>query len=154
MQTVAAGWLVFDLTGSASAVGALTALARGPAIFFSAYGGILADRFDGRRLTIALSACQAVPAAFLAVVAWESISTPFEIYAATLVIGIAGALENAPVQEITTATVPRAEAKQATGLGSISYNLARLVGPAAGGALVAAAGPGPCLRSTPPRSVR
>jgi predicted MFS family arabinose efflux permease len=145
MQTVAAGWLVFDLTGSASAVGVLAFLSRGPGLLLSTYGGELADRYDRRRLVIVLFVCQAVAAAPLAALAWEDISRLTEVYLATLLIGSAEALANPALQQIVTATVPPELAKRATGLGSVSYNSARLVGPAVGGGLVAAVGPGPCF---------
>jgi hypothetical protein len=57
MQTVAAGWLIFDLTRSAAAVGVLTFLSRGPGMLLSAYGGELADRYDRRRLVIVCYVC-------------------------------------------------------------------------------------------------
>jgi predicted MFS family arabinose efflux permease len=145
MQTVAAGWLIFDLTGNAAAVGVLTFLSRGPGMLLSAYGGELADRYDRRKLVIMLYVCQAVPAALLAVVAWEDISRVTEVYAATFTIGVAGALASPSMQQLVIATVPAELAKQATGLGSVSYNTARLIGPAVGGGLVAAIGPGPCF---------
>jgi predicted MFS family arabinose efflux permease len=145
MQTVAAGWLVYDLTGNATAVGILTFLSRGPGMVLSAYGGELADRYDRRKLVILLSSSMAVPAALLAVVAWEDISRVTEVYAATFMIGVAGALASPSMQQLVIATVPAQLAKQATGLGSVSYNTARLIGPAVGGGLVAAIGPGPCF---------
>lgn len=145
MQTVAAGWLVFDLTGSASAVGVLTFLSRSPGMLLSAYAGELADRYDRRRLVIVLYACQAIPAALLAVVAWDDISRVTEVYVATFLIGVAGALASPSVQQIVTATVPSDLARQATGLASVSYNISRLIGPALGGGLVVSIGPGPCF---------
>ncbi len=145
MQTVAAGWLVFDLTRSASAVGVLTLLSRGSGMVLSTWGGELADRLDRRRLVIAMYVCQAVAAALLASVAWDGISRVSEVYAATLVIGVTRALASTSMQQLVTATVPRELAKRATGLGSVSYNSARLVGPALGGAVVVAVGPGPCF---------
>jgi predicted MFS family arabinose efflux permease len=145
MQTVAAGWLIFDLTGDAAAVGLLTFLSRGPGMVLSAFGGELADRFERRKLVVLLYICQALPAAALAVVAWEDISRVTEVYAATFLIGVAGALASPALQQIVVATVPAELAKRATGLGSVSYNTARLVGPAVGGGLVAAIGPGPCF---------
>ena len=145
MQTVAAGWLVFDLTGNATAVGVLTFLSRGPGMFLSAYGGELADRFERRKLVILLYFGQAAPAALLALVAWEDISRVTEVYVATCAIGVTGALASPSLQQMVVATVPAQLAKQATGLGSVSYNTARLIGPAVGGGLVAAIGPGPCF---------
>lgn len=145
MQTVAAGWVVYDLTGSAAAVGVLTFLSRGPGMVLSIYGGVLADRYDRRRLVMILYAVQAVPAALLAGLAWEEVSRVTEVFAATLLIGAAGALATPGMQQLVTATVPPELAKPATGLMSVSYNTARLVGPAVGGGLVVAIGPGPCF---------
>ena len=145
MQTVAAGWLIFDLTGNATAVGVLTFLSHGPGLVLSAYGGELADRYERRKLIVLLFICQALPAALLALVAWEDISRVTEVYAATFMIGVASALASPSLQQVVVATVPAELAKQATGLGSVSYNTARLIGPAVGGGLVAAIGPGPCF---------
>jgi predicted MFS family arabinose efflux permease len=145
MQTVAAGWVIFDLTRSASAVGILTVLSRGPGVLLSAYGGEIADRYDRRTVALVLYICQAVPTALLAVVTWEGISRVTEVYAATFMVGIARALATSSVQETVRATVPTELAKRATGLGSISYNAARLIGPSVGGGLVVAIGPGPCF---------
>jgi predicted MFS family arabinose efflux permease len=58
---------------------------------------------------------------------------------------VSGALASPGLQQLVMATVPASLAKRATGLGSVSYNTARLVGPAVGGGLVAAIGPGPCF---------
>jgi nitrate/nitrite transporter NarK len=121
MQTVAAGWLVYDLTGNATAVGVLTFLSRAPGTLLSAYGGELADRYERRKVVILLYTCQAVPAALLALVAWEDISRVTEVYAATFMIGVADALSSPSLQQIVVATVPAQLAKQATGLGSVSY---------------------------------
>jgi MFS family permease len=115
----------------------------------SAFGGELADRYERRKLVVSLYICQALPAAALAAFAWEDISRVTEVYAATFLIGVAGALASPALQQIVVATVPPDLAKRATGLGSVSYNTARLVGPAVGGGLVAAIGPGRALRSTP-----
>jgi MFS family permease len=121
MQTVAAaGWLVYDLTGSGTAIGILTVLSRGPGTVLSTYGGELADRYDRRRLVIALMRVK--PAALLAVVAWEQISRVTQVYVATLLIGVGGALASPARQQLMTATVPPDLAKRATGLASASYS--------------------------------
>ena len=58
MQTVAAGWLIYDLTGDAAAVGVLTFLSRGPGMLLSAYGCELADRYERRSLLRRLEECR------------------------------------------------------------------------------------------------
>ncbi len=145
MQTVAAGWLVYDLTRNATAVGVLTVLSRGPGFLLSTYGGELADRYDRRRLGIVLYIVAAIPAALLAALVWDGDGGLVFVYVATTIIGVAGALSGSTMQQVVTSTVPPELAKRATGLSSLAYNLARLVGPALGGGLVTAIGPGPCF---------
>jgi predicted MFS family arabinose efflux permease len=145
MQTVAAGWLVYDITHNATAVGVLSVLSRGPGFLLSTYGGELADRVDRRRLAIVLYSIQTVAAAILAAFVWDKHGGLFLVYAATTIMGVAGALSGPAMQQVVTSTVPAELAKRATGLASVSFNLARLVGPALGGALVVAIGPGPCF---------
>src|SRR5205085_6287776 len=81
MQTVAAGWLVYDLTHNATAVGLLTVLNRGPGFILSTYGGELADRYDRRRLGVILYIAQAIPAAILAVFVWDGDNGLLLVYA-------------------------------------------------------------------------
>jgi predicted MFS family arabinose efflux permease len=114
-------------------------------MLLSTYGGELADRYDRRRLALVALCCQTIAAAVLAVVVWDGISKVTEIYVMTFAIGVAGAFANPAVQQIVKATVPSELAKRATGLGSLSYNAARLIGPAVGGGIVAVIGPGPCF---------
>lgn len=147
MQTVAAGWLIYKLTGSATAVGVLTVMSRGPSIALAAWGGELADRFDRRRLLIAMALIHAVGATGLAAVTWDesSIGGVLPIYAPIFVMGIASALAAAGQETVVTSSVPPELARRATGYASVGYNLARLVGPALGGVLVVAIGTGPCF---------
>lgn len=145
MQTVAAGWLVYELTHSTTALALLTACARGPAIFLSTYGGTLADRLDRRRLAIGLYTFQAIPAALLALLSWSSAPTLFEVYSLTFCLGAAGALASPASQGMVIATVPKELARSAAAMGSVSFNVARLVGPALGGILLTVSGPALCF---------
>ncbi|MQA75497.1 MAG: MFS transporter [Solirubrobacterales bacterium] len=145
MQIVAAGWLTYQLTDSAVAVGALTALSRGPAIALSSYGGVLADRFDRRRLGIACCAAQALAAAALAILTWDGEVDLAALYSLTLAIGLANALSNSAIQIAATTTVPPELSKRAIALTSVTSSTARALGPALGGGLVAVLGPGPCF---------
>ena len=147
MQTVAAGWLVYKITDSATAVGVLTVMSRGPSVALSVVGGELADRFDRRRLLILMALIQAAGGAVLALVTWDenSISGVLPIYIPIFAMGVAGALATAGQQTVVTSSVPPELAHRATGYASVGYNLARLVGPALGGVLVVAIGAGPCF---------
>ena len=66
MQIVAATWYAYSITGSATSIGLLSALALGPAIVGGPIGGALADRFDPRRLAVTLYVAQALPAIVMA----------------------------------------------------------------------------------------
>jgi hypothetical protein len=81
--TVAAGWVLLDLTHSATAVGVLTACSRGPAIVLSTYGGTVAGRFERHRLL-------AVPARLLiakrGISTADALSGPIVLAAASLLL--------------------------------------------------------------------
>lgn len=145
MQVVAAGWLVYDLTGNAAAVGLLTLLARGPGIPLSALGGALAERVGARRLELWLAVVQLVATALLAASTLDGDVGTAEVYACTGVIGVCSALGTAGMQALVTAVVGPELRKPATSLGSLSYNASRLIGPALGGALLSVSGPGLCF---------
>jgi predicted MFS family arabinose efflux permease len=145
MQTVAAGWLVYDLTASAVAVGLITLASRGPGLVLSAWGGALSDRLDMRRLTIALSLVQAAAAGLLALADLLHDVTVVEVYAATLAIGVAGALSGTSVFQVGVSAVPADERKSAIALNSAAFNWSRLAGPAVGGALTQLVGTGACF---------
>ena len=128
MQVVAAGWLVFEVTGSAAAVGVLTVAARGPALVLSLYGGTLADRFD-RRMIVALSSLVlAALGGVLALIAAGGVTSMIAIYLPVLGMGIVSSLANPAGTEIVLETVPPELARRATGMDSVAYNLARLAG--------------------------
>jgi predicted MFS family arabinose efflux permease len=144
MQTVAAGWLVYDITHSAAAVGFLALASRGPGVLLSGYGGVLADRFGPRRVGISLYLAEGLCSVGLAVAAWRHPGTA-EVYIASGLAGIFGALGNVAVQSLVAGAAPIELRRQAVGLGSIAYNLSRLAGPAIGGGLVVWSGPAWCF---------
>jgi MFS family permease len=145
MQVVAAGWLVYDITRSAAAVGLLTIASKGPGLLLSSYGGELADRYDRRRIVIGASSISAALAALLAALAWDGDPSVIAIYLPVLGMGIASSLANPAQTALVMGTVPHRLLRRATGMASVTYNLARLAGPAIGGVVVVAFGPGPCF---------
>jgi MFS family permease len=145
MQTVAAGWLVYQLTESAAAVGVLTVVSRAPGIALSSVGGQLAQRHDPRRVALVLSFLQVIPAVLLAVVSWLDADTEVAIYLLVLAGSVLGALATAPTAWISSHSVPQEMTKKAVGESSMAYNLARFVGPLLGGGLVTALGAGWCF---------
>ena len=145
LQVVAAGWLIFDLTGSPAAVGALALVARAPAFLLSGYAGQLADRFDRRAVGIVTFAVQAVGAGGLAILAALDMVTPAVIYAATFVVGVGFALGLPAMLAVVGVLAGRDKLPDAIALNAAGINVARLAGPALGGVALAFGGPALCF---------
>jgi MFS family permease len=145
MQTVAALWLILDLTGSGVAVGATTALQFLPMLLFGAWGGLLADRFPKRRLLIVTQALMALPALALFAVTGAGVVAPWMVYLAVLAMGTVNAVDNPTRQSFVIEMVGADRLVNAVSLNSVIVQSARIVGPAIGGVLIAAFGVGPCF---------
>ncbi len=145
LQVVAAGWLIFELTDSPAAVGALALVARAPAIILSTYAGRLADRFHRRSVGIATFALQAIGAGTLAILASADRATPAIIYICTAIVGIGFALGLPSMLALVGALAGRDRLPGAIALNAAGINVARLAGPALGGLLLATAGAAACF---------
>jgi predicted MFS family arabinose efflux permease len=140
MQTVGAQWV---LIGHGAALVSLVQVASGlPVLLLALPAGVLADLVDRRRLLLTMQAGMAVVAVALAVLAFAGRLQPGLLLALTFLMGCGNAL-NAPAwQALQPTLVPRDELRQASALGAVNQNVARAIGPALGGALVAVAGIG------------
>jgi MFS family permease len=145
MQTVAALWLILDLTGSGVAVGATTALQFLPMLLFGAWGGLLADRFPKRRLLMVTQALMALPAIALFAVTGAGVVTPWMVYLAVFAMGAVNAVDNPTRQSFAIEMVGPDRLVNAVSLNSVVVQSARIVGPAIAGLLIAAFGVGPCF---------
>ena len=143
MQRVAQDWLVLVVTGgSASALGITTGLQFLPILLFSAYAGSLADRLPKRTLLMITQASMAVPAVILGVLALTGSVETWHIYALAFGFGTATAFDAPVRQSFVSEMVGPDDLTNAVGLNSASFNLARVVGPALSGVLIAAMGSG------------
>src|SRR4051812_8136771 len=107
MQAVAVGWLVYDLTHSALALGLVGLAGFLPAIVLALITGHVADRFD-RRLILALChALNAAAAASLALAAWAGAGAVAPIYLLVVLFGVARAFANPAGQALVPGLVPR-----------------------------------------------
>ena len=145
LQAVAAGWLVWQLTGSAVVVGALALAYRAPALVFSTWGGKIADRHDWRAVGIITFLVQALGALLLAILIWTGHITVPVIFAATVVIGIGFAFGLPSVLALVPALVPVGRLQDAVALNAAGINVARMVGPMIGGVVLAFAGAAWCF---------
>lgn len=145
LQIVASGWLVFQLTGSAAAVGVLALMARGPSILLAGPAGRVADRFDRRAVGLVTFAIQAAAALALAILTWAGLATVGVIYLLTLVLWCGFALGLPAMLALIPLLVPPGQFSQAVTVNAAGINVARLVGPALGGIALFLAGPAWCF---------
>jgi len=129
------------LTGSTFAVGLLGAVELMPLVVFGLYGGVLADRFDRRRLIVACEAGLACCAALLMLNALARHPAVWLLYVITALMMAMAALQRPSLEASMPRVVPRDQLAAAAALMSMSQNASYLAGTALGGVL--AAGPGP-----------
>jgi MFS family permease len=140
MHEAGAGWLMTSLTISPLMVALMQTATSLPIFFFALPAGALADVVDRRRMLLFTQLWMLVTAALLALVTFFDVITPSLLLVLTFALG-AGAAMNAPAWQATTPElVPRAELPKAVALTGMGLNLARAIGPALGGAVVASIG--------------
>jgi MFS family permease len=143
MQRVAQDWLVLQLTAnSGTALGITTGLQFLPILLFSAYAGVVADRFPKRRLLQVTQLMMAAPALLLGLLAVSGAVETWHVYVLAFVFGIGTAFDAPARQSFVSEMVPRNELTNAVGLNSASFNVARIVGPALAGFMIAWLGGG------------
>src|SRR5438034_9916605 len=141
MHEVGEAWLMTSLSPSPMVV-ALLQSADGLAVFLVALpAGALADIVDRRRLGILTQALLAVGAAVLSILTFAGAMTPPRMLGLAFLMGIGAAMDGALWPTIVAEVVPAGDLPAAVTLGGLEFNLARSIGPALGGLLVAAAGP-------------
>ncbi|MBI4495342.1 MAG: MFS transporter [Deltaproteobacteria bacterium] len=142
MQTVGAAWLMTLLAASPLLVALVQTANTLPVFLLALPAGALADMLDRRRLILFTQSWMMFAAAGMGVLTLLGQMTPGVLLAFTFLLGLGTAL-NAPAwQAIVPDLVHRAQIPAAVALNSIGFNLARAVGPALGGLVVAAAGSG------------
>lgn len=145
MQTTAQSWLVFTLTHSATDIGFVVALQTLPVLLLGPYGGVIADRVDKRRLMIVLQSAMGVQAAILAVLSILHVVTYLDVCLLAVVLGLNNCFENPSRQAFVLEMVGPDNLRNAVSLNSTMNNVARAVGPAVAGLIIAAAGEGWCF---------
>ncbi len=141
MQTVGAQWLLVDLPNAATLVALVQTAMMLPMLLLSVPAGVLADALDRRRMLIVVQWFQAAIGAVLTVLTFAGQMTPALLLTLTFVLGCGGAMTIPTYQALIPDLVPREQLTAASALGSISMNLARAVGPAIAGLLIAQVGP-------------
>jgi MFS family permease len=140
IQSVGAAWLMMSIAQSADMVALVQASIALPVMLLSLVAGALADNRDRRHVMLGTQVFMLTVSVALALVAWSGAITPWLLLTFTFLIGCGSAF-NAPAWQASVRDmVPREELPGAVALNSVGFNIARSLGPAIGGAIVAAAG--------------
>ncbi|SFN54973.1 MFS transporter [Variovorax sp. OV329] len=140
MRDVASAWLVTDMSASPTAVALIQTAATLPVFLLAIPAGVLSDILDRRRFLIFVQVVlAAVSGALLLLSSTGALTVPYLI-ALTFVGGIGAALMGPTWQAIVPELVSRADLKGAVALNSLGINIARAIGPAAGGLILASFG--------------
>jgi MFS family permease len=142
VQDVGENWLMLSLTKDALPVAMLTTAFTVPAFLLMMPAGVMADRHDRRRILLVAQSLQTLSAAVLATCTWLGWTTPAVLLLSSAALGIGSALSSPAWNTILPELVPRALTAEAVTLNSVAFNIARAVGPALGGLVLAAYGPG------------
>jgi MFS family permease len=145
MQSIAQAWLVLQLTGSGVALGVTTALQFTPMLLAGAWGGVLADRVDKRRLLVGTQVASGVLALVLGVVTATGVVHLWMIYALALALGAVTAIDNPARRALVGEMVGTEHLSNAVSLSSAMFTGARIVGPAIAGIVIATAGVSWCF---------
>jgi len=140
MQTVGAQWLITQQTQSAGLVALVQTAASLPVLLLGIPAGALADIVDRRKLLICAQVLMLTAAGLLAALTAMGRMNSYGVLVLTFVLGCGTALMNPAWQAIQPELVPRDQIPAAATLGGVNMNLARAIGPALGGLVVALAG--------------
>jgi MFS family permease len=144
MQRVTQDWLVLtDLTvDSALALGVVTGLQFAPMLLLAPWSGLIADRFDRRRVLLVTQAVQGALALVLGVLVVTGAVELWHVLLLAAGLGVATALDAPARQTFVSALVPPEDLPNAVSLNSATFHTGRLLGPAAAGLLIAGVGTG------------
>jgi MFS family permease len=138
MQIVAQNWLVVSLTNSPFFLGLDAFLQQLPIILFSLIGGVFADRYDRRRTLLMSQVVQMSTSAALALLMYFQAVQIWQILALSFVTGCAQSFGGPAYQSLIPSLVDKKDLPNAVALNSIQFNVARVLGPLAFGATLAA----------------
>ncbi len=137
MQTVGAQWLLVDQPAAETLVALVQTANMSPVFLLALPAGVFADVFDRRRLLIGVQTASLVVAGVLAALTAAGETTPALLLTFTFLLGCGQTLTMPAWQALIPELVPRSQLPAASALGGISMNLARAVGPAVAGLLIA-----------------
>ncbi|MGW1022315.1 MFS transporter [Streptomyces sp. NPDC002577] len=145
MQNIAVGWLTLELTHSGTVLGIVTGARYLPILLLGAWGGLVVDRHDIRRLLLLTQICFAVQAALLTVLSWTHLVTLPLLIVFMVALGLTNVFDNPARQKLIGELVDADHLSNAIAINSTFINTAKLAGPGIAGAVIAALGVTPCF---------
>ena len=145
MQSVAQGWLMHRLTGSAFMLGLLGFAQFLPVMLLTLWAGVVADRMDKRRLILITQLLMLAQTVALATVVSLGVVQPWMVVAFAFVFGTVNAFDLPARQSFLVDMVGKEDLPNAIALNSAAFNTARVLGPAVAGVVMAGAGEGACF---------
>lgn len=142
MQNVAINWHTYELTGSALALGGLGLARLVPIVFFSLWGGVVADTRNRRKVMMVTQSVMMTTAFVLGIVTILGIVNLWWIYGVGFVNAAAAAFDLPSRQSLTPTLVPREDLTNAITLSSMVFQIATILGPAIAGVLIGQYGVG------------
>ena len=142
MQNVGAGWLMTQMTLNPLMVGLVQAAGALPVFLVILPAGALADMVDRRRFLLLTQGWMVLASATLGIMTLTSCVGPWVLLLFTFLLGLGAVMNDPAWQAITPELVPTEQHASAVALNSAGFNVARAVGPALGGLIVAAVGCG------------
>ena len=145
MQNVAQSWLVWHVSNSPVAIGVIAFFDTLPRLLVGAVGGAIADRFDRRRvLMITQTAAMIQAIIYWLAVEFEVIQL-WHIAVLAFFLGIVNTINQTSRQSLVNSLVPKEELLNAIGLQSSVFNFSKILGPSAGGLIIASIGIAGCF---------
>jgi len=147
MQSTALQWLVYNLTGSQASLGLVTFISFLPVLIFSLFMGVITDQFSRRTLLIFTQSWFALMAGILALLTWLGLVQYWHILLLSFLLGMGNALDMPARQAFVVEMVDddKGDVMNAISINSALFNIARIIGPAIGGLVVAAFGEAPAF---------
>ena len=145
MQVIAQGWLVYQLTHSELALGAVGFASAIPSLLATPWGGVVVDRVPKRTLLVLTQVGAMLLAFILAALAFTGLVREWHILVLAAALGLVNSFDSPGRQAFVVEMVGREDLPNAIALNSLMFNSARVVGPALGGLLLAFVGAAWCF---------
>jgi MFS family permease len=145
ITNVAQGYLVYSLTSSPFLLGLVAFAGHAPVMLLSPLGGMIADRFERRRVLLLLQSLACAQSALLALLTLSGLIQVWHILVLALAQGLFSAFDIPVRHAMTMELVGRRDLRHAISLNSMLFNLARLIGPVIAGTLITLVGVGICF---------